>query len=97
MQISKSGEFYGFCPAKATWDRELADYFSLLIISAETGALPYAGGIMDQDSDFIENFGWFLLKWDILKFQQKAEMVLGDGSKPSPTKDFKPKTSKRGR
>jgi len=80
MQISKGGEYYGFCPAKATWDKDCVDYFNLLIICAETGALPFEGGIMDQEYDFIENFSWFLLRWDMLKFMQKADMILGDSS-----------------
>lgn len=92
MQISKGGELYGFCPAKASWDKENVDYFNLLIICSETGALPYHGGIMDQEYEFIENFGWFLLKWDMLKFTQKADMILGDsGSSKGSTGPTKPK------
>lgn len=81
MQIAKGGGFYGFCPAKATWESATNDYFNLLMISCETGNLPYFGGIMDQDPDFIENLSWFLPKWDMLKFINKAEMILGDGKK----------------
>jgi len=57
------------------------DYFNMLLISCETGNLPYFGGIMDQEPDFIENLSWFLPRWDMLKFNQKVHLVLGDGKK----------------
>ena len=85
MSVSKGGEYYGFCPAKATWDSNAQDYFNLLILSCETGTFPYGGGLFDQDADFIENMAWFLVKWDMLKFIQKADMILGDSSS-SPSK-----------
>jgi hypothetical protein len=83
MQVNKSGGFYGFCPGKATWDHATLEYFNLLLISCETGNLPYYGGIMDQEPDFIENITWFLPRWDMLKFTQKAEMILGGDGKPN--------------
>jgi hypothetical protein len=81
MQITKHGGYYSFCPAKATWSHEVHDYFNMLLISCETGNLPYFGGIMDQEPDFIENLSWFLPRWDMLKFNQKVHLVLGDGKK----------------
>ena len=77
---------YNFCPAKATWDQRIYDYYNLLLISAETGNLPLAGGLYDQDGDFIDNLSWFLLKWDMLKFTQKAEMILGSDDKAKASK-----------
>ena len=34
MYVNRGGELYGFCPAKATWDPELASTFRLLMIVA---------------------------------------------------------------
>lgn len=92
MQIHKGGEFYGFCPAKATWDYRVSEYFNLLVLTAETGVMPFHGGLLDQEADFIENLSWFVTRWDMLKFIQKAEMILGDDKKTtksslSPTKN----------
>ena len=80
MRIQEGGELYGFCPAKATWDHNVKDYFNLLILSCETGTFPHDGGLLNQKSDFIENMAWFLIKWDMLKFTQKADMILGSGN-----------------
>jgi hypothetical protein len=78
MQIVKGGGLYSFCPGKATWGHQVNDYFNLLLICCETGNLPTYGGIIDQDSDFIENLSWFQPRWDMLKFAQRVHSVLGE-------------------
>jgi hypothetical protein len=78
MQVSKGGGLYGFCPGKSTWGHQTTDYFNLLLICCETGNLPSYGGIIDQDADFIENLSWFQPRWDMLKFSQRVQLVLGE-------------------
>lgn len=80
MYIMKGGTQYGFCPAKATWDHRAIEFFKKLVLISEMKALPKTGGIDDQDSDIIEILAWFLPKYDLLKFLQKAEMILGGES-----------------
>jgi hypothetical protein len=86
MYINQNGEKYGFCPGKATWDTEATEIYSLLLISAETGNLIYAGGIADQPAWFIDLLSWFLPRYDNMKFVAKADMILGGDSKKSASK-----------
>lgn len=88
MYVFQGGELYSHCPGKATWDQSAVSLFQLLITCAETKALPYAGGVTDQPDWIVELLGWFLPKYDMMKFIRKADMILGstkDGkSTPQP-------------
>jgi hypothetical protein len=100
MYINKGGTMYNYCPGKATWDAQAAELFHRLVLMCEMKVFPRAGGIDDQDSDIIETLAWFLPKYDIHKFMQRAEMVLGgdssDGKKPEAPK-IKPRGQSKGR
>lgn len=86
MYIQEGGELYGFCPAKATWDLSLSHHFSLMVIIAQTGTMPYEGGLYDQPAELIEELAWFLPRYEQMKFIQKADMILGgDTSKKMKT------------
>lgn len=81
MYVNQGGELYGFCPGKSTWDAEATNLLNILLISAETGALLYNGGIANQPDWFIELLAWFLPKYDQMKFSSKADMILGGDKK----------------
>lgn len=86
MYVNKGGDTYGFCPGKSTWDPRIKDLADQLIIIAETNWMPHKGGLYDQPSWLIDLLGWFLPKYDFVKFIRKADMILGGG-------DGKKKTS----
>jgi hypothetical protein len=77
LYIEKNGTLWGFCPAKATWDSNAMSAYQLLKIAAVTGALPHAGGLLDQDAWFIDMLGWFIPRYDEIRFNMKAERVMG--------------------
>ena len=83
MYINKGGEMYGFCPGKSTWDPRIKGKIDELIVIAETGWKPLNGGLYDQPADLIDLLGWFLPKYDFMKFFRKADMMLGSGEKKS--------------
>lgn len=76
MYVQKGGQLYGFCPAKSTWDVEVGLLYSLLVVIAETGQLPQAGGINDQPAWIIDELAWFLPSYSMLKYSKMAEMFL---------------------
>lgn len=82
MQIMKGGDLYGFCPAKATWNGELIELFNLMVIAAETGVMLNSGGLLDQPTVWIDNFGWFVQKYNDFKFFSRIKAIFGDGGKP---------------
>lgn len=84
MYINKGGTAYNYCPGKATWDVQVNEFFHRLVLMCEMKVFPKAGGIDDQDSDIIETLAWFLPKYDLHKFIQRAEMVLGGGDSKTP-------------
>lgn len=77
MYVQKGGELFGFCPAKATWDVSTVNHFNMLVIMAETGVMPYAGGLYDQPAGIVAELSWFITKYDMMKFAGKADMILG--------------------
>jgi hypothetical protein len=79
IHITDSGAPFGFCPGKATWDQEVMEMFKVYQISAETGNLWVEGGIADQPDWFIDVLGWFISRYDQLKFMSRARAILGDG------------------
>lgn len=80
LQIEKGGQTYGFCPGKATWDREAVDLYRLLIVAAETGTMLDDGSLSAQSHDWIELLAWFLPFYDHQKFVSRVKLVLGDGA-----------------
>lgn len=86
IRLHEGGEAYGFCPAKATWDPDVADILNILTICAEMGQMPYEGGVFEQPEWFVDMLGWFIPKNDLMKFSSKADMILGGEEKPNPKK-----------
>jgi len=80
IMVTKSGEQFSFCPAKATWDSGVTQVFQILLISFETGNLWHDGGIADQPAWFIELLGLFLVRYGDHKFYSRAQAILGDSS-----------------
>ena len=78
--VHKGGENYGFCPAKATWDRATVLMFRSLHVSVAVGGLWHSGGIADQPAWWIDLVSWFAQRYDSESFSSKARSVLGDGS-----------------
>lgn len=63
LSITKGGPQYPFCPGKArkeTWALEL---FDLCRLAVQTGIMPNAGGLDDQDALFAEVFPVFAANW----------------------------------
>lgn len=79
MYVEKGGETYGFCPGKATWDKEAVSLYRLLLVSAETGRMLDNGSLSDQADYWIDLLAWFLPFYDHQKFVSRVRMVLGDG------------------
>jgi len=80
MYINKGGTLYNHCPGKATWDRIAVEFFHKLILICEMKVMPNGGGLDEQDSELIETLSWFLPKYDLMKFVQRVDMVLGGDS-----------------
>jgi hypothetical protein len=51
----------------------------MLVIIAETGNLPEAGGLMDQEAHIIDDLGWFVPVYDMMKWGTRVSMFMGDG------------------
>lgn len=96
MQLYKGGQYYGFCPAKATWPGpdSVVLKFRTLLVAAMSKQMLYAGGIMNQPAWFIESLSWFLPMYDQILFMTKMQSVLGTGSKK---KSIRSKVHARGK
>jgi len=81
MAVHKGGPLFGFCPGKATWDREASSILRLLILAAETGVMYRQGGIVDQPHWWIDLLSWFIPRYNDRKFIMRVESIVGDGSK----------------
>lgn len=79
MYVSKGGQLFGFCPAKATWDREIMSIFKIAVIAAETGSQYSVGGLEDQPAWWIDLLSWFIPRYNDLKFRSRVRSVVGDG------------------
>lgn len=77
MYVEKGGALFGFCPAKATWDKEATDTFHLLVIAAETGTMVEDGGLAQQPMWWIELLSWFLPKYRDARFNARVRSVVG--------------------
>ena len=91
IRIEEGGGLYGFCPSKATWDREAISFFELMVVAVETKNLLLEGGIADQPSWFISSLHWFAPEYDLRKFQSRVKMVLGDEAPEAAAKAKVPK------
>lgn len=78
MYITDGGTPFGFCPGKATWEPRTVKLYRMLVICADTGALYEAGGISDQPEWFVDLLGWFLPRYNDLRFYSRAKAILGD-------------------
>ena len=75
----KGGTPFGFCPGKASWFDHIHGLFRMLVLSAETGQLPYRGGLLEQPDWVINLLGWFVPYYKQYQFISRVKMVLGDG------------------
>lgn len=80
IYITKGGPQFSFCPGKVTRDPEVISQFQELALICEFKTLPIAGGLNDQDANLIDDLKWFFPKYEVMKFTQKASMILGDPS-----------------
>ena len=78
--ITREGEQFSFCPAKATWDGSILSVYNYLVISAETGALWNDGGISEQPAWFVELLSTFIVRYNDQKFWGRARAILGESS-----------------
>lgn len=83
ISLYEGGRGYGFCPAKATWDQQLALQYRIMVLVAETGNMPDGKSILDQDPELLETLGWFIPTYKQLVFAHNAKCILGDGGKGS--------------
>lgn len=97
IMITKDGEQFGFCPAKATWDPSIISVYNSLVISAETGNLWVSGGIAEQPGWFIELLSLFLVRYNDHKFWSRAKAIMGDGSGAAKIKQKMPSDTIRKR
>ena len=83
MYVSKGGALYGFCPGKATWDKEAVAIFKQLVISAETGCQYVAGGLEDQPMWWLDLLSWFIPRYNDSKFAKRVKSIVGDDAPKS--------------
>lgn len=81
MRISEGGTLFGFCPGKATWDKEAGHLYNIMVLSYETKQLLYTGGIAEQPGWYIDLLSWFVIRYDENKFYSRATAILGSGKK----------------
>lgn len=96
IMVTKDGEQFGFCPAKATWDPSIVSVYNCLVISTETGNLWNRGGISDQPGWFIELLSIFMVRYNDNKFWSRARAILGDGSKTASNKQISEQALRKG-
>lgn len=80
MRLLDGGQAYGFCPGKATWDKEATHLYNILVLSYETKQLLYNGGIAKQPGWYIDLLSWFVTRYDENKFYSRASAILGTSS-----------------
>ena len=97
MRISDGGALYGFCPAKATWDKEATHLYNILVLSYETKQLLYTGGIAEQPGWYIDLLSWFVTRYDENKFYSRASSILGSSKKGQDLGVHKPGNKAQGR
>ena len=81
MSVTKGGETYGFCPAKATWDNETVNLFNSLVVSLKYGKLLTKESLLDQPAWLIDLQAWFAMAYDQKLFISRVQMIFGDGKK----------------
>jgi len=97
MYIQRGGGLYSFCPAKATWEKELIEIFKNLEITAITGSMLFPGSISEQPDWYIDLLTIFLPVYDAQKFSTRMKSIFGDGkTKPQQGTSIKG-GSRRGR
>lgn len=79
IRVSDGGTLFGFCPGKATWYPDVAALYRMLSLVAETGTMPYEGGLMDQPDWIIELLGYFVPRYKAVQFSARARSILGNG------------------
>lgn len=85
MYINDTRHLFSFCPGKATWDHEAVERFNILLLTAETGQMLVAGGMIDQPEWFIDNASWFVPKYDSIKFSNRMSMIFGSNKENKKT------------
>lgn len=84
MYINDGGMPFGFCPGKASWDYAAVRVFRMLVVCSETGSMYDNGGVSDQPDWFVDLLGWFLPRYNDLRFYSRAKSILGDGKASKP-------------
>lgn len=79
LYIEKGGGLYGFCPGKVTRDKEIFEMYNILVISTETGQLPYKGCLNEQPGWFVRLLSWFIPLYRDMVFKSRMKAILGDG------------------
>lgn len=79
LYIEQGGNPYGFCPGKATWDRETTFLYQALVVSAETGIMIEQGSLLEQPEWWVDLLAWFLPAYSDQRFYSRARAILGDG------------------
>ena len=69
IQLDKYSLQLSFCPAKATWSHRAAVLFGQCRLAYETGIMPEAGSLEDQEALFSEVFPFFVERWSYRKDQ----------------------------
>jgi hypothetical protein len=77
MYVNKGGEFYGFCPAKATWDPTVIELYRLMVIASSTGAMLEPGGLNDQPDWWVENLSWFAPRFEEMRWNARMIRIFG--------------------
>lgn len=78
MYVSRGSTLFGFCPGKATWDKETLSLYRALKLSSESGNMWTSGGIADQPTWWVELLSWFLPKYNDLRFFGRVQSFIGD-------------------
>lgn len=63
LAVDNQGSKFPFCPGKATWYPQITRTFDDCMVARQTGILPKAGSLKDQDPIFYECFPTFIEKF----------------------------------
>lgn len=78
IYVTKGSTLFSFCPAKATWDKQIKGLYRSLKIASESGNMWIAGGIGDQPEWWVDLLSWFLPRYNDLRFAGRVRGLLGD-------------------
>jgi len=73
--MTRGGQAFNFCPAKSTKDPETIEIYQMLVSILETGLWPNAGGIKDQDAEWVDLVATFGPMRRSLEFNERYNMI----------------------